>query len=1050
VKEYPEDAGTEQAVSSLSHLLFGYTSTPFSTLAILVVNGKSIPVLISRTVIGEKCKVGGLDATNGRNKDLATIQSDGGANEKLEPISEESFGISVARTLLTDPADDRHENLLIETTRNPYGDRNRRLFCVDNDHGFLVKNISHGVIMKDTCFLKTVVYCMNGMQTVNISAFVRKAIVSIDVYSLLIAWLQHLQNRHEDHMTLFASELREFSDESPDSYSYMIWNKQNKAEVAKVQIGLSFVDCLGVDLFYKLMRLQDILRPDGINKNWFEVLAKMDWQVAELYATQLKQTNKQWYQRFNDIASDQYEVVKLSQGTEYRQTDSQYRISQQKSAHQCNKKFGSVDILMINLKAECVVFVKTLPQAQLKFISTLHVDPSYEGDSTMAIEMRQAILNGKESHGKVTFGCIFAEINKLYIVESKVRAKQRQILERLKGTGAIFKDLNKYTRGFKRMNFSYCIELTDDDLSYHLSFEIEWLDIRNCFDLTILSLGHIMEKCEKLEVLYFSFDLLLKANALDLSIIFGERRVLSKFRKVYINRYRKTPDIIMRFSSQVQVLKQLYGKLREFLPNLEEIYVRDDDLKIDIRIDVASLYQQPIYLFDRALHLSCYVDHFPDLSLIGTKLLSCFDKDSLLFSFPAYFMASLELYVEYTEPIDLLKLRLLFLPDVDVVNQFVFIFRSAIANAEFDVSFFNLLSRSSEAGLPGYSFDTLFNFYFGAAYENHLKFIDFIESHFDLSDDFRSLCLRWLISFDYLVEEVESVAIVSEKILKKCSDYDAVLKSNFEHAIRMRCRAFVHFVIQTKPELRDAPMSSVGITPLMLAVETRDMELLRILFDSGRPDIERKNMHGISSLDYAIISHFAEIQAFLLEHDASIESECYGKPLLHLAAYVGEVSFIRMVYEKENDLSLFTTLDSDGDDVLTVAVRKSQKEVVDYLLAVGVESEQAQLLEVTDDVFADEIVSNFSSATASVSSVSSDPDHDSLFGMSIWNGEVPDLGSLKRAVKIIHASLETKTGLERESELIMERPGLIKTEVGLRELISRFLALRGKSTRYRR
>jgi tetratricopeptide (TPR) repeat protein len=769
---------------------------------------------------------------------------------------------------------------------------------VDNDHGFLVKNISHGYIMKDTCFLKTVVYCMNGMQTVNISAFVRKAIVSIDVYSLLANWLQHLQNRHEDHMTLFASV---FPAGPPASNSYPITNKKRQKETVDVQIGLTFLERLAVELFYKLTRLQDILKADGASKNWFEVLAKMDPHIAAIYESLLKQTSKEWHQRFNDIASDQYEVVKLSQGKEYRQSDSQYRISQLKSA---NQDFVPVARAMKKLSDE-IEFIKTLPGAQSDFIDSLAVDPTWEGNSDWAIEVRQAILNGKESHGKGEFHCVFLEIQNRLSNEREVREKQRLILERLKGTGAIFRSVSKFTHLFRRMNLSYCIELKDDDLTYVLSMQTGWLDIRNCSDLTIRSLGHIMEKCEKLEVLYFSFDLLLKVNALDLITIFFRRRVLMSFRKIYINRYKKFEELMMKFNFQVQVFKDVYEKLRECLPNLEEIYIRDDDLKIDIRIDVASLYQQANHLF----------------------------------SFVTEFMSryrSPDEHAMYPEPMDMLKLRLLFLTPDEIASHAHFFLRSALTKPEaVDLCFLKQFIGSN--------MKLLGSTYAWAASENCVNIIQLIETHFEFPDDLRSECLRWLIRNQD--ETFEAIAGY-EKVLKKAVNHEDELKDNIAFAISSisveKARPYLNYLFKKRPELRDELITSVGMTPLTLAVQLQNFEMVKLLFETGRPDTEKKCKDGAFPMAYALLFRLQEIQTFLFECGARVDIDYSGESMLHLAAFFGEVSFLKMVYEKENDLSLFTTLDSDGDDVLTVAVRKSQKEVVEYLLDIGLESEQAQ------------------------------------------------------------------------------------------------------------
>lgn len=105
LKEYPESPSIEYSVSSLSHLLFGYTSTPFSIFCFLNRgDGKLIPVLLSRTVLGDPLIGAGKNYENLREKD------------ELSQVDSESFTISFYRTLLTNPNDDQPDNFVLQHT----------------------------------------------------------------------------------------------------------------------------------------------------------------------------------------------------------------------------------------------------------------------------------------------------------------------------------------------------------------------------------------------------------------------------------------------------------------------------------------------------------------------------------------------------------------------------------------------------------------------------------------------------------------------------------------------------------------------------------------------------------------------------------------------------------------------------------------------------------------------------------------------------------------------------------------------------------------------
>ncbi|MDF3048069.1 MAG: hypothetical protein K0R73_1187, partial [Candidatus Midichloriaceae bacterium] len=501
IKKCPEAPGTEYAVSSLSHLLFGYTTAHFSMLAaVMNRENKMFPVLISRTVIGTK-----LDCET---------------EDTLKDIDSESFGLSFIRTILTNPGDDQGANHVVQATRDPIGKVKRRLICIDGDHGLLEESITG-----DVCLLKSIVYCAQQMQE-KIPDEVKERVSKINP-EILIAWLTKIISMDEynrnlnkvmyDHDKKFGMLNRWFTSE--ESYLIKVHEieKHGEKEEVTVTIPILFNENIVNNVCYKLMQLQDLFGA-GAESNYFRVLRMMYLQVANHYEKAfLEPKNNTPGKRFKSISKGQYEertappVISIDESGVVKKTQVKYSTTKTRYyaslAEKINaKQFGQqiyTPIQAFDKLNSLIITINDLPKIREQIIE--------EGiiDAELPLEIRQMVINGRESMGSGPFvNNIFKAIAKKHADdEEEIKAKQRKVLELIK---AHFSGVNyyaKFTREFKRINLSNCVELKDKDLNKILSERTEWLDITGCNQLTIAALSIIAKKCKKLETLYVSHDI---------------------------------------------------------------------------------------------------------------------------------------------------------------------------------------------------------------------------------------------------------------------------------------------------------------------------------------------------------------------------------------------------------------------------------------------------------------------------------------------------------------------------------------------------------------
>jgi ankyrin repeat protein/predicted nucleotidyltransferase len=856
IKECPEAPGMEYAVSSLSHLLFGYTTTPFSIIAKLTKgNGETIPVLISRTVIGSN---------------LECEKEDG-----LKNIDGESFGLSFMRTLLTNPDDDQAGNYKVQTTQSPIGENKNRLMCIDNDHGFLEKGIEERSFFSDEkCILKSILYCSKRMQEEALEDAVKNKILNLTPQRL-VDWLTKLKSRDNYNRALFSNNAQLLIK------NYAV-TKHGKKESLQVAIPVVFKEDMAVNLYYKLMQLQDIIK-ESLENNYFKILLKIDFNVASHYEKELAGSRSNSpSSRFNRLSEGQYEerAVKLkSKDAVGRaiETHVMYSLS--------NSKYLASQIARVNSKKlvqkqeytpsqaldklnDLIITINNLPKIREQIIE--------EGiiDAGLPLEVRQMVINGRESIGSSPFvDNIFKAIAKKYVGDiGKIKEKQRQVLELIKGQ-RLLKNFTKFTHLFKRVNLSGCVELRDEDLDSVLSMQTEWLDITGCSKLTLDSLTIITDKCKNLETLYISDDLTRRGNL-------SKKARFENLKKLSI------PDC-EKFDRHTNSIVSLCD-------NLKQLYLNDQCLIKVVTWNISIL------------------------NLI--KLTNCRNVDINQADKNGSTALLVATYNGHKEIVELLLEKGADIEAKSNKGNTALLFAAFNGHKEIVEL---LLEKGADIEAKNNNGDTALLW---AAFNEHKEIVELllekgaaIEAKTNNGDTALLLAAK------------NGNKEIVELLLEKGAAIEAK-SNNGNTALLLAAKNGKKEIVELLLEKGAAieAKNEYGSTALLWAAKNGKKDIVELLLEKGAA-IEAKNNNGDTALLWAAFNSHKGIVELLLEKGAAIEAKTHnGNTALLLAAKNGKKEIVELLLEKGADIQ---AKDKDGKTALDYAVERGNEYIVKLLMS---------------------------------------------------------------------------------------------------------------------
>lgn len=186
-------------------------------------------------------------------------------------------------------------------------------------------------------------------------------------------------------------------------------------------------------------------------------------------------------------------------------------------------------------------------------------------------------------------------------------------------------------------------------------------------------------------------------------------------------------------------------------------------------------------------------------------------------------------------------------------------------------------------------------------------------------------------------------------------------------AVRDGDIAKVKALLEKNPELVSASLEN-GMTPLLLAAPRGEMELIKLLVDSGADvkaaypngftvldtavylgnkeavkllitkgaDVNTKSKSGTTPLLFSITRGHKEILDILIKNGASLDvTDKTGSSPLLLAVLAGNKTMVEILIDKKVDIN---AANSRGSTPLSVADREGYKDIVDLLLAKGAEN----------------------------------------------------------------------------------------------------------------
>jgi len=127
-----------------------------------------------------------------------------------------------------------------------------------------------------------------------------------------------------------------------------------------------------------------------------------------------------------------------------------------------------------------------------------------------------------------------------------------------------------------------------------------------------------------------------------------------------------------------------------------------------------------------------------------------------------------------------------------------------------------------------------------------------------------------------------------------------------------------------------AHRDSAGVLPIMHAVSSGQLDLVRLLRERGSELTAREPGTGASLLHLAAFKGFLPIATYLLDQGMAVNDKSREKDLtpLHVAAHEGKLGIVRLLCERGADTAL---KQADGMTALDLAEHNDHTRVVDFL-----------------------------------------------------------------------------------------------------------------------
>lgn len=278
VKVCPEFPAFEIAVSSLYQLMIGYGAPP-SVLACITIAGKDYPLLISKTVLGER-----LDQHFKRNPN--------------PPIDKHRFSQLVLMCILLAQEDGKPPNYI-------YDPLLRMIISVDNDHAF-VQPVLERMIGRDQILIKTILFCFDQMN-IPLTQESIEEFLTLDPAYILDHWLKGLHTYANQAKSLFqAVDVRTWENTPIPKPTE---NRYYQNSIVDFQLPPRLVS----RLYQQMIMMQQLLKQNS-QITPYELLSLLDPRIRNYYG-RLLALPESVPARFEHIARELYGPV--LQSTQY-------------------------------------------------------------------------------------------------------------------------------------------------------------------------------------------------------------------------------------------------------------------------------------------------------------------------------------------------------------------------------------------------------------------------------------------------------------------------------------------------------------------------------------------------------------------------------------------------------------------------------------------------------------------------------------------------------------------------------------------------------------